>query len=263
MPTAPSVTTLLLMLASGAPERVGVAGRGNDAALTIATAPRADARHIIDHLAGLTAAFGVNTPALDVSPSLTITADERSRANAAWQAHASGRGRTCRRLLLNISAGKTARHWPNERFVEVARRALSQYPDVSVLVIGGPSDIERAAVIANAAGAAVAKTRTLRDALALIATADVVLSADTGLAHAAAALRRPAVVLHLQGTASLWGLYGAPGAALESVDRSLVSLSVEPVWRAVDALLRPPLRAPLSDETARSRRVQRTRQIDA
>ena len=263
MPTAPSVTTLLLMLASGASERVGVAGRGNDAALTMATAPRTDARHIIDHLAGLTAAFGVNVPVADVTPSLTITADERARANAVWQAHASGRGRASRRLLLNISAGKRARHWPNERFVEIARRALSQYPDARVLVIGGPSDVERAAAIADASSAAVAKTTTLRDALALIATADVILTADTGLAHAAAALRRPAVVLHLHGTASLWGLYGAPGAALESADRSLVSLSVEPVWRAVDALLRPALRAPLSEETARARRVQRTRQIDA
>jgi ADP-heptose:LPS heptosyltransferase len=248
------------MLASGAPERIGVAGRGNDAAQTIATPPRAGARHIVEHLSAVAAPFGVTVASADFSPSLTITPEERARGIALWQAHATARAP--RRLLVNISAGKEARHWPNERFVEIMRRATVQHPDSTMLVIAGPSDRERATAIAAAANVSVVPTRTLRDALALIATADVVLSADTGLAHAAAALRRPAVVLHLRGTSTLWGLYGAPGQTVESVDRSLNSLPVEPVWRAVDSLLRPALRAPLSDETARTRRSPRARRID-
>jgi hypothetical protein len=40
MVTAPSVTTLLLILASGARYRVGIAGRGNDAAFNIAIPAR-------------------------------------------------------------------------------------------------------------------------------------------------------------------------------------------------------------------------------
>src|SRR4051812_24230408 len=39
MVTAPSVTTLLLMLAADAPYRVGIAGRGNDAAINVPVPP--------------------------------------------------------------------------------------------------------------------------------------------------------------------------------------------------------------------------------
>ena len=237
MPTAPSVTTLLLMLASGARERIGVAGRGNDAALTIAVPRHREPRHIIDHLSALAAAFGVDADA-DFSPSLTLTPEERSRATEVWRTRGEGRGRNPRRLLVNVSAGKAARYWPNERFVEVIRRAAAQNPGLVTLVIGGPADVERAGAVAAAANVAVAPTPTLREALALIGTAAVVLSADTGLAHAASALRRPAVVMHVRGTSTLWGLYGAPGQVLESSDGTLGSLDVEPVWRALDAQLR-------------------------
>jgi ADP-heptose:LPS heptosyltransferase len=236
MPTAPSVTTLLLMLASGARERIGVAGRGNDAALTIAVPRRREPKHIIDHLSALSAAFGVDERA-DFAPSITLTSDERARAAAVWQAHGTAAARGSR-LLVNVSAGKAARYWPNERFVEVMRRAAETHPDLVMLVIGGPADADRAAAVAAAANATAVPTKTLREALALVGTADLVLSADTGLAHAASALRRPAVVMHVRGTSTLWGLYGAPGEALESPDGSLASLEVEPVWRAVESQLR-------------------------
>lgn len=237
MPTAPSVTTLLLMLASGARERIGVAGRGNDAALTVAVPPRADARHIIDHLSALASAFGVDVAEADFSPALTLTSEERAAAVALWRSHGQTRGRHSIRFLVNVSAGKAARYWPNDRFVEIMRRAAAQHSGLTVLVIAGPADSGRAGAIATGANATFIPTDTLREALALIATADVILSADTGLAHAAAALQRPTVVLHVHGTSTLWGLYGAPGHALESADGTLLSLSVEPVWRAVDGLL--------------------------
>src|SRR5206468_12644435 len=66
MVTAPSLTTLLLILASGARHRVGIAGRGNDAAFTITVPPetRTDA-HMVDHLAALVAAFGLDPSAAD------------------------------------------------------------------------------------------------------------------------------------------------------------------------------------------------------
>jgi ADP-heptose:LPS heptosyltransferase len=109
---------------------------------------------------------------------------------------------------------------------------------VQALIIGGPEDGERVTSIASAAAVPAARTRTLREAFALIATADVTLSADTGLAHAAAALRTPAVVMHRRGSAVLWGLYGAPGRVLESEDETLIPMSVTPVWEALESLIR-------------------------
>jgi ADP-heptose:LPS heptosyltransferase len=234
MPTAASVTTLLLMLAVKARERIGVAGRGIDDALTIAVPPRAGARHIIDHLSAVAAAFGVDLEHTDFTPSMTLSAGERARATQLWEANTPS---ASRRLLVNVSAGKAARFWPDDRFVDVLRLVRQAHPDVHALVIGGPEDGERIASIAGAATAPVARTPSLRDAFALIGTADAMLSADTGLAHAAAALKTPAVVMHRRGSAVLWGLYGAPGTVLESIDETLNPLPVDPVWRALDGLL--------------------------
>jgi ADP-heptose:LPS heptosyltransferase len=234
MPTAASVTTLMLMLAVKARERIGVAGRGIDDALTIPVPPRAGARHIIDHLSPVAAPFGVDLERTDFAPSMTISADERGRATALWDTHTLA---GTRRLLVNVSAGKAARFWPDDRFVETLRRVRQTHADVQPLVIGGPEDGERIASIAGAAGAPVARTTSLRDAFALIATADAMLSADTGLAHAAAALRTPAVVMHRRGSAVLWGLYGAPGRVLESADETLNPLQVEPVAEALNRVL--------------------------
>jgi len=237
MPTAASVTTLILMLAAGARERIGVAGRGNDDALTLPVPPRPGARHIIDHLSAVAAAFGVDLERTDFAPAMAISGDERSHANAVWQDSVRDGER---RLLVNVSAGKAARHWPDDRFVEVLGLVQQHHPDVRPLIIGGPEDGERIASIAAAANAPTARTATLRDAFALIATAHLVLSADTGLAHAAAALRTPVVVMHRRGSAILWGLYGAPGRVLESDDETLNPLPVAPVWGAVDELLGRP-----------------------
>jgi heptosyltransferase II len=233
MVTAPSVTTLLIMLAVGARERIGVAGRGNDDAFTIAVPPRPDARHIIDHLSALAAAFSIDIATADFTPALTLSATEQARAMATWDAVAATGGER-RRLLVNISAGVTARHWPDDRFVEVLQRVRRDHPNVQMLIIGGPEDQERVRAIGNAAGVATARTPALRDALALVGTADVVLSADTGLSHAAVAFRRHSLVLHRPRSAVVWGLYGAPGEIIVSEGPTLTELPIEPVWRALD-----------------------------
>jgi ADP-heptose:LPS heptosyltransferase len=248
MPTAPSVTTLLLMVAAGARERIGVAGRGNDDAFTITVPPRAGARHIVDHLSALAQPFGVELGSANVAPSLTISRAERTRALATWNTLTHGVG-AARRLLVNVSAGTKARHWPDERFVEMLRLVRRTHPEAQPLLIGGPEDQERVRTMSRVAGVPAAATPALRDALALVATADLILSADTGLAHAAAAFRRPAVVMHRRGSAVLWGLYGAPGSVLESADETLASLDVAPVWRALETLLAPESSAPLADTT--------------
>jgi ADP-heptose:LPS heptosyltransferase len=257
MPTAPSVTMLLLMGASGARERIGVAGRGNDHAFTTAVPPRPGARHIIDHLSALASAFGVDIGGRQFPPRLSLTSGERARAVATWHGAVPHTGAT-RRLLVNVSAGKAARHWPEERFVEILALVRRRFPEVQPLVIGGTSEASRTLAIARAAGVATASTPTFREALALVATADVVLSADTGLAHAAAAFRRPAIVLHRRGSSERWGLYGAPGTAIECEGESLSSLAVAPVWHALESLLC--LETPSA--TARSRATAGLLQMD-
>ena len=232
MVTAPSVTTLLLILASGARYRVGIAGRGNDAAFNVAvpaeTKPQA---HMVDLLAALARAFDVELATSERRPSLTLTADESSRAERAWGGVAD-RGP---RALINVSAGTSERVWPDDNYVAVMRHLRERATDVVIRVIGAPAERGRAEYVAKNGGGEVAATPSIRDAIALVAAADFVLSPDTSIVHAASAFQVPCVSMHVRGKSEQWGVYDTPGESVEHSDRTLATLSLDRVLRAVDA----------------------------
>jgi ADP-heptose:LPS heptosyltransferase len=234
MITAPSLTTLLLMLASGARYRIGVEGRANDASVNVPVRRPPDHSHIVDQLAVLATAFDVDTTRTEWRPELFLTAEEASRAERTWGTRAADRRR---RLLVNVSAGTAKRRWPQERFVAAIARARTEDPELRVLVVGSPTERERTIAIARDAGAEVASTPRLRDAMALVATADLLLSPDTSLSHAASAFGTPSVVMLVKGTDTQWGLYRTAGRNLTSEDNTLDSLPVEPVIEALSTLL--------------------------
>ena len=246
MVTHPSLTTLLLMLASGAPHRVGVAEHGNEFAYTIPVPPLAGERHIVEHLATLAGAFGVNVDATDFRPAIALAAAEREAAERRWDApdtgntseavEAAARARP-RRVLVNVSTGIPQRGWPDERFVAALRHVRRRDPSARVLVIGSPADAGRAERVAREGGAAYARTPALREALALVATADLVFTPDTSIAHAASAFRRPAVAMFIPRNLARWHLYGTAGRSLVSTENQLESLPLEPVLEALDEML--------------------------
>src|SRR5262249_1102022 len=80
MVTAPSVTTLLLILASGARYRIGISGRGNDAAFNVTVPGRTERDvHMVDRLAALAQAFDIELNRSEREPVLSIAASERER----------------------------------------------------------------------------------------------------------------------------------------------------------------------------------------
>lgn len=234
MVTAPSVTTLLLILASGARYRVGIAGRGNDAAFNVTVPGRTERDvHMVDRLAALARAFGTELSRSDREPVLAINDAERDRAERSWNAP-----RDAPRVLVNISAGTSERQWPTERYAAVVSHVLERHADAAVVIIAAPSDAQRAEDVVRAAGGAVyVPTPSLRDAIALVATADFVFTPDTSIAHATSAFKRPAVAIYARGKKSDWSLYGAPGRSIEHTEPDLRGLPLEPVLRAVDEVL--------------------------
>lgn len=232
MVTAPSVTTLLLILASGARYRVGIAGRGNDAAfnVTVPGHPSPDA-HMVDRLAALGRAFGIEPNSIERQPRLEITPAEGIWAGSIWED--SNRGE---RVLVNISAGSAERLWPDERYVAVMRHIRQLAPGAIIRVIASPAEAERAEGVAREGGGRFVKTKVIRDAMALVGTADFVFTPDTSIAHAVSAFQKPAVAIYGRGSRSAWALYGTMGQSVEHTDRGLPGLGLEPVLAAVDAV---------------------------
>jgi ADP-heptose:LPS heptosyltransferase len=239
MVTAPSVTTLLLILASGARYRIGIAGRGNDAAFNITVPGETKARaHMADLLAALARAFDVDLSTSERRPSLTLTSAELARAELAWGGVAGeGEGAMIGpRVLVNVSAGTAERAWPDGNYVAVMRHLRERAGDAVFRVIAAPTERGRGAYVADNGGGEIVATPSIRDAFALVATADFLITPDTSIAHAASAFRVPCVAMYVRGKAEQWALYDTVGESVEHSDSTLRTLPLDRMLRAVDAV---------------------------
>jgi ADP-heptose:LPS heptosyltransferase len=227
----PSVTALLLMLAAGAPYRIGVGGRRNDAAYTVPVPAAAPDAQAVLQSAVLATPFGIDPASADLLPEIPLRDGEREAAESAWRSLGAGP-----RLVVNVSATGADRQWPQEHFVAALRTLREHDPALRVLVVGAPWDAERLAFIARETAEAT-RLPGLRGTLALVATADAVLTPDTSIAHAASAFRKPAVVLFTLGKA-LYEPYGIPAINLVSGSETLAALPPGEVAQAVARLMR-------------------------
>lgn len=232
MVDAPSTTTLLLMLASGARYRIGVK-RGNDFAYTLAVPPRETAHHIIDKLGALVTAFGLQPASLDLRPRVRLTVEELERGEQAWRGESEHVPKQGPRLLVNVSAGRGHHWWPDERFVSVIRAVREKIPNVEVVVVSSPSDRGRAAAIAAEGGARLVADEGIRDAMSIVARADIVFTPDTSISHASSAFGKPAVVMHPRGFAKIWGPYETDGRAIESLTDNVIDITADEAARAL------------------------------
>ncbi|HTD62768.1 MAG TPA: glycosyltransferase family 9 protein, partial [Gemmatimonadaceae bacterium] len=173
--------------------------------------------------------FGLALDGTDWRSELVITPAERSAAEAYWAS--LGRGL---RVFVNISVTDPRNDWPDDRFVEALRRLRSRRSDLVVLVSGIAGQADRIVRVARAAGAHSA-TQSLREVIARVATADLVLTPDTGIVHIAAAFVRPIVGLYRVDT-RMWAPYHVPSRALHS-DSLVHAIPVDRVTAAIDDLL--------------------------
>jgi ADP-heptose:LPS heptosyltransferase len=227
---------IMFLLATGARYRIGQGGLRNSYIMNLPV--RLDrALPLVERAGAMAAPFGVDLATTDWRPELVVSADERAGAEARWARVAPlGAGERPFRLLVNVTATDSARRWQDDRMVEVIRRARSTHPALTALVIGLPSEEARIRQVAQAAGVG-ASIQPLRDALALCATCDALVSPDTGMVHVATAFHRPVVVL-MQRDNWMWAPYRVPSRVLTASDRaSLDSISAGAVSDALDGLL--------------------------
>ncbi len=173
------------------PRRVGYAAEGRRVLLT--DARRLDRRappRLVDRFVTLAAMAGQIGPSV---PSPVLVPDV-ANATAAMRSL----GLTTRKPVAVLCPGAEygpAKRWPTEHFITLAQRLLAS--GHAIWLIGSPNDQASADPIA----AAVPEVRNacgrtdLGTAIDLLAQASVVISNDSGLMHAAAAVGRPLVAL--------------------------------------------------------------------
>jgi len=123
-------------------------------------------------------------------------------------------------VILNPNASDMLplRKWPQERFVEVAKRVLEETPDAFVAFSGAPSERDAADALARAVGSprafSLAGATTLRQLLVLYTLADVLVTNDSGPGHFSALTDIDTVVLFGPETPALYGPLGHHASVL-------------------------------------------------
>lgn len=145
--------------------------------------------------ARLVRAFGVDARADEVD----IDAPEREPVRRAA-------------AVVHVGAFYGSRRWPAARFAEVARALAAD--GETVVLTGGAEDAARAGSIAAAAGLdddrVLAGRLDLAEFAAVVASARLVVSVDTGAAHLASAYRVPSVVIFGPAPPAEWGPPAGP-----------------------------------------------------
>jgi lipopolysaccharide heptosyltransferase I len=226
----------VLTAATGAALRIGFAAahcrEGLNALFTNQhVTPPPAARHIVDRYLALLEPLGAGAGAVE----FVLPTDEAAEARIDESMMGAGLKPRDRLVVLNPGAGRPDKRWPIERFRALARKLVDE-ADASVLVTWGPNERDDAyAIVAEDASgrASVAPPTSLDELLAVLRRASVVVAADTGPLHLAAGLGTRCVGLYGPTAAERNGPYGPAQRALESPDRTMASLGVEPVFRAV------------------------------
>jgi heptosyltransferase-2 len=186
-----SFKSALIPWLAGIPRRIGYAAEGRRALLTEARRldPKALPR-LVDRFVALVVPKGRLIP----TPPAPVLVPNASNAFAAMRALTLSTHRPIAILCPGAEYGP-AKRWPAEHFIALARRLLDE--GYAVWLLGSPNDQPVALPIAAAVAAVRDLTgRTdLGTAIDLLSLASVVVSNDSGLMHAAAAVGRPLVAL--------------------------------------------------------------------
>jgi ADP-heptose:LPS heptosyltransferase len=122
---------------------------------------------------------------------------------AAAQAIATEHKLANRRVVgIHVGSGRTKnlrlKRWPLENYIALIPQLLAARPDVTVLLFGGPEEKEENARIlaeVRQPNLIAPKTRSIREAAALLKHCEVFLSVDNAMMHFAAAMKVPKQIL--------------------------------------------------------------------
>lgn len=185
----------------------------------------ATSRHKVDLLIGFLDALGL--PIEGAAMRMPLGDAERAWASDEWRTW--GLGDDTPVLGVNLG-GRGVKRWPRESFLAVAARAARELP-VRVVVFVGPEEESELARIRAAlpADVVIAPPVSSRRFAALLARCRVVVTADTGPMHLAAAIGVPTITVFV----AVSGRFYEPLGPMHTALRDPAGVSVDAVLETV------------------------------
>jgi len=177
------------------PRRIGYSGEARYGLLT--EARRLDAR-ALPQLVARYAALAMPARGSAGEPPAPVLVPDAANREAAMRALSLSTARPVAILCPGAEFGP-AKRWPAEHFAALAKRLARD--GCAVWLVGSPNDRPAAAAVVAACGASanavtdICGRTDLGTAIDLLSIASIVVSNDSGLMHAAAAVRAPLVAL--------------------------------------------------------------------
>ncbi len=189
-----SLSAALIFFLAGVPERVGYRGDWRRVLLTKSYPfpPKSKRQHRADSYLELLKLVSPS-PSLTKELSLTVPADIETETAAVLDE------RSIPRPFMTIAPGAAQpnKMWMPDRFIALISRLNQE--DLACVVVGGPHEADLCAHIATESDLPVshnlAGTGSLLHTAAIIRESTVFVGNDSGLAHVAAAVKTPVVVL--------------------------------------------------------------------
>lgn len=228
----------VVTFATGAPTRIGfVMSRCRERADALFTnrrvLPSPRARHVVGQYLSLLGALGIDPPARGRFD-LPVDAAAEHTIDAALAA--AGLKPRDRLVILNPGAGRAGKKWPVEQFAELATR-IARDGVGRVMTLWGPGELDAAEAISRGGRAVLAPATDIPGLVALLRRTSVLVAADTGPLHIAAALGVPCVGLFGPTSAIRNGPYGDMHRTLQAPDGRVASIEVAAVLHAVTETL--------------------------
>jgi ADP-heptose:LPS heptosyltransferase len=173
-------------------------------------------------------------------PRITPTDEQVRAARSKLAAH--GVHPSSRVFVINPNTSPElapeARKWPAERYGDLARQLLAEYPDAKIAFIGTRGEKAYVDAVASTAhdprAFGIAGELDLRELLALFSVTDVLISNDSGPMHLACLVDTPVVGLFFADTPTLFAPIGSRTA---SVAPSLYSMPLFTVYNGKDVVV--------------------------
>jgi len=231
-----STTSALLCWASGARCRVGASSLPFGSELSRAVfhfelPPGPDGVPEVEHNLAPLRALGIESPC--ELPHLEASTDAKSAARVFVEGAAPGDGPL---VVVHPGAGKLPNLWPVDRFA-AALAVLQRDHGARIVATEGPSDAAVVEALRQRLPGVARWSAPLGATMGLLHMADVVLANDTGIAHVAAALGRPTVVVFGPTDVQRWKPPGEHVLAVAASSGFVADVAVDSVLDAVRVVL--------------------------